>query len=63
MEPKANSLFSGFHVAGDVAIATAVGLIAVLVCYPIYIVAVMVKAPLSGFNRWSKRDNAVKRAA
>jgi hypothetical protein len=43
MESKTLSLSSGFHAAADVVIATLAGLIAVVVCYPIYALAAVIK--------------------
>jgi len=60
MEPATHSLSRGFHTAADVAIATAAGLIAVLVFFPIYIVSAVVKIPLKRINRVHERDDAVE---
>jgi hypothetical protein len=55
-----DSLSSGFHAVADVAIATATGAIAVLICYPIYIVAKVVTISVKSVHRWDESDGTVE---
>jgi hypothetical protein len=55
-----DSLSRGFHSVADVAIATAIGAIAVLICYPIYIVAKVVTILVRSFDRWNESDRTVE---
>lgn len=63
MEPATHWLSRGFHAVADVTIATATGVIAVPVCYPIYIVTAVVKIPLKRINRVHERDDTVEQWA
>jgi hypothetical protein len=50
--PRMKMFSSGFHAAADVAITTALSAVGVAIFYPIYVAAVVTKAPLKAFNRW-----------
>jgi hypothetical protein len=47
MEVRSNLFSGGFHAMADVVIATSAALGAVLICYPMYIAVVVVKAAVT----------------
>jgi len=55
MELTARTLSCGFHAAADVAIATAAGVVGVVLFYPIYIASLPVKAVARAAHRWYEK--------
>jgi len=55
MELTARTLSGGFHAAVDVAVATAAGVVGVVLFYPIYIAALPVKAVARVVHRWYEK--------
>jgi hypothetical protein len=59
MEGRSNLLSCGFHAIADIVVAAGAALIAIFVCYPMYIAAVVIKAAW----RNSSKDARQKRCA